>query len=216
MNGTFINLPSVKISNIKPKYKRFEEFTGVDETRNIAVWTANAMKFLSKSTDPRVALEVGVQIQERQRGGRLDVAMLNIEDCYLFVAETKVSFDKMMQEGRYESQMLAYETELKSVDTYCYKRAKFLVIGGKEADLLYKDQKFSTSGARGDLFYEVLRTHNFFFFSANALLALALKKLFVSAERYSLESIYSQMTSGDYVGMLSCGFIRRDGSIEPY
>ena len=216
MTGSFISLPPVKLSQLRPKYKRFEDFTGVNETKNIAVWTANAMKYLSTSLEPRIALEVGVQIEQRDRGGRLDVTLLNLKDKYLFVAETKVSFDKMMQEGRYESQMLAYETELQAVDSYNYKRAKFLVIGGKESDLLHKSQKLATCGARGELFYEVLRKHSLFFFSANALLAMALKKLFVSIEKYSLESIYPQITSGEYVGMLSSGLVRKDGSIEAY
>lgn len=216
LNGVFIDLPPVKLSHIRPVYKRFEDFTGVNETKNIAVWTANAMKFLSASADPRIALEVGVQIEQRDRGGRLDVTMLNLEDGYLFVAETKVSFDKMMQEGRYESQMLAYETELQAVDDYGYRVAKFLVVGGKESDLLHKNQPLSTAGVRSDLFYDVLRKHHLFFFSANALLAMALKKMFVSAEKYSLEAIFCQMTHGDYVGLLSCGFVRADGSIEAY
>lgn len=216
LNGEFINLPPVKLGQLKPRYKRFDDFTSVDETKNIAVWTANAMRYLSKSLEPRIALEVGVQIAKRDRGGRLDVSLLNLIDRYLFIAETKVSFDKMMQEGRYESQLLGYETELQAVDKYHYKRAKFLVVGGKESDLLHPKQKFSTSGPRGDLFYSVLNNHKFFFFSANALLALALKKLFVSIERYSLETIYPYITSGEYVGILSSGFVRRDGTIEPY
>jgi len=216
MTGEFINLPPVKISSIRPKYKNFEDFTGVNETRNIAVWTANALRYLSTSLEPRISLEVGIHIEKRDRGGRLDVTMLNLKDRYLFVAETKVSFEKMMQEGRYESQMLAYESELQTLDEYDYKRAKFLVIGGCESDLLHSRQERSTSGTRGDLFYEVLKKHHLFFFSANALLALALKKLFVSIEKYSIESIYERMTNGDYVGLLSCGFIKPDGSIEPY
>lgn len=216
LNGKFIDLPPVKIGQLKPKYKRFEDFTKVDETKNIAVWTANAMRYLSTSLEPRIALEVGVQISKRDRGGRLDVTMLNLKDKYLFVAETKVSFDKMMQEGRYESQLLGYETELEAVAEYGYNRAKFLVIGGRESDLLHKDQEYSTAGQRADLFYRILNKHNFFFFSANALLALGLKKMFVSIEKYSLENLYPYITSGEYVGMLSYGLVRNDGSIEPY
>lgn len=216
MNGEFINLLPVKLGQLNPKYRRFEDFTEVDETKNIAVWTANAMRYLSTSLEPRLALEVGVQISKRDRGGRLDVSLLNLKDHFLFVAETKVSFEKMMQEGRYESQLLGYETELRAVDYYNYQRAKFLVVGGRESDLLHPSQQYSTSGPRGELFYGVLKKHNFFFFSANALLALGLKKLFISIDKYSLETIFPQITSGEYVGMLSCGFILRDGSIEPY
>ena len=216
LNGKFVDLPPVKIGQLKPKYKRFEDFTGIDERKNIAVWTANAMRYLSTSLEPRVALEVGVQIAKRDRGGRLDVSLLNLKDRFLFVAETKVSFDKMIQEGRYESQLLGYETELEAVDNYGYKRAKFLVIGGKESDLLHPDQEYSTSGPRGRLFYQVLNKHKFFFFSANALLALSLKKMFVSIEKYSLENLYEFMTNGEYIGLLSCGLVRNDGTIKPF
>ena len=100
--GDFIRLPKVPLSQLALKYKSFEDFTSVKETENIAVWTANAMKFLSSSMEPRVALEVGLQIIQRDRGGRLDVTLLNVKDKYLFVAETKVDFAHMMGEGRYE------------------------------------------------------------------------------------------------------------------
>lgn len=216
LTGRLISLPAVKFSQSHTDYRRFEDFTGVHETKNIAVWTANILKFLSSEPAPRIALEVGVEIAQRARGGRLDVCLLNTSGRFLFIAETKVSFDKMMQEGRYESQMMAYETELKNADKYGYNRAKFLVIGGRESDMLHPDTSAATSGARGRLFYDVIVKHALFFFSAQALLALALKKLYVDNTKYSLESIYRHMTCGHYAGMLSCGFIRTDGSIETY
>ena len=55
-------------SSIKVRYKNFESFTAVDETKNIAVWAANAMKYLSTSLEPRLSLEVGVNISTRDRG----------------------------------------------------------------------------------------------------------------------------------------------------
>ena len=210
--GHFLNLPRVQFSQINVKYKCFEDFTAVDETKNIAVWTANAMKYLSSSLEPRIALEVGVHIQARDRAGRLDVSLLNIKDNYLFIAETKVDFEHMMSEGRYESQMVAYETELSGVPSNI-KRSKFLVIGGKESDLLPRGISGSTSSVRGDLFYSVLRDHKLFFFSANALLALGLMKLYVSINDYSLESLYPIMTSDKFVGILSSGVITADERI---
>lgn len=204
--GKFIHLPKVPISQLSVKYKSFEEFTAVDETKNIAVWTANAMKFLSKSLEPRLSLEVGLKINQRDRGGRLDVSLLNTKDKYLFIAETKVDFSHMMGEGRYESQMLAYETELEQVEPNI-KRAKFLVIGGRECDLLPSSVQGSTSGPRADLFYNVLNRHSLFFCSANALLALGLQKLYVSINNYSLESLYPIINSKNFVGLLSSGVV---------
>ncbi len=210
--GTFIQLPKVPISQLSVKYKSFESFTSVDETKNIAVWTANAMKFLSMSLEPRLSLEVGLRIIQRDRGGRLDVSLLNTRDNYLFVAETKVDFNHMMAEGRYESQMIAYETELEQVDD-SIKRAKFLVIGGRECDLLPSSIQGSTSGPRADLFYSVLRKQELFFFSANALLALGLQKLYISINKYSLESLYPIINSKRFVGLLSSGVVTTDGKI---
>ncbi len=216
LNGSFIKLPPVQAGRLKVPYRRFEDFTKVKETENIALWTAIAMKYLSKSTSPRIALEVGIQKNHADRDGRLDVSLLNTEDGYLFVAETKVSFEKMMQEGRYESQMRSYEIGLQSIDNYGFNRTKFLVVGGQESDLLHSSMPCSTSGGNSDLFYNVLRENNLFYASANGLLALALKKMFISAERYSLESIYDHITCGKYFGLLSCGFITKDLRIEPY
>lgn len=212
--GEFIRLPKVPLSQINVKYKSFEDFTSIKETENIAVWTANAMKFLSSSMEPRVALEVGLQIKQRDRGGRLDVTLLNIKDNYLFVAETKVDFTHMMAEGRYESQMVAYETELSQVSQNV-KRAKFLVVGGKESDLLPTNLAGSTAGPKGKLFYNVLREHNLFFISANALLALGLMKLYVSIKSYTLEHLYKIMVDNRYAGILSSGVITKDERLLP-
>lgn len=211
-NGTFIHLPKVLTSQLSVKYKSFESFTAVDETKNIAVWAANAMKFLSASLEPRLSLEVGLKINQRDRGGRLDVSLLNTRDKYLFIAETKVDFNHMMAEGRYESQMIAYETELEQVDNGI-KRAKFLVIGGRECDMLPSSIQGSTSGPRADLFYRVLCQQNLFFFSANALLALGLQKLYISINNYSLEALYPIINSKKYVGLLSSGVVTSDKKI---
>ena len=206
--GEFIKLPKVPISQFTVKYKSFEEFTSTDETRNIAVWTANAMKFLSSSLEPRISLEVGLQIRQRNRGGRLDVCLLNLKDKFLFVAETKVDFDHMIKEGRYEAQMIAYETELGQIPKEL-KRAKFLVIGGDESDLLP-----CNINPHAKLFYDVLRKHKLFFVSANALLALGLYKLYVS-NNYTLESLFHIMTNEQYLGLLSAGVVTRDEKIIP-
>lgn len=210
--GTFIHLPKVLTNQLSVKYKSFESFTAVDETKNIAVWTANAMKFLSSSLEPRLSLEVGLRIYQRDRGGRLDVSLLNTRDNYLFIAETKVDFNHMIAEGRYESQMIAYETELKQVDK-SIKRAKFLVIGGRECDLLPSSIQGSTSGPRADLFYCVLRQQKLFFISANALLALGLQKLYISLNKYSLEALYPIINSRKFVGLLSSGVVTAEKEI---
>jgi len=54
-----------------------------------------------------------------------------------------------------------------------------------------------------------------FFFSANALLALGLMKLYVSIKTYSLENLYKIMIDRNYVGILSSGVITRDEKLIP-
>lgn len=214
--GNFINIPKVPLSHLSVKYKSFEDFTNIRETENIAVWGANAMKYLSSSLEPRVSLEVGLIIQDRDRGGRLDISLFNTRDNYLFVAETKISFTSMMNEGRYETQMLGYEAELIRSCPTSIKRAKFLLIGDKESDLLPPSNPYCTGGRSSLLFYDVCREHNFFFISANAMLALGLMKMFVSVETYNLENLYSVMIDPNYIGLLSSGVVTADERIIPF
>lgn len=214
--GSFIKLPRVPMSQLRVEYKSFEEFTSVKETDNIAVWGANALKFLSSNLAPRVSLEVGLLIQSRDRGGRLDISVYNTEDNYLFIAETKTTFSSMMSDGRYESQLLGYERELSAECPQNINRAKFLVVGGKESDLLPPSHPNCTGGNASSLFYKVLRDNHFFFFSANALLALGLMKMYVSTEKYTLEHLFPIMTDSKYLGVLSSGVVYYDGSIHPF
>jgi NAD-dependent dihydropyrimidine dehydrogenase PreA subunit len=212
-SGKFIKLPSIRLQQFRIRYKSFEEFTSKDETTNISVWGANTMKYLSSSVNPRIGLEVGMKITNRDRGGRLDICLLN--KGLLFVAEAKISFDKMMNEGRFESQLIAYEEELKlaTLETEI-NYFKFLLVGGAESDLLPFTHSECTSkvGNRATSFYNTVIKNNFFFISSNALLSLALLKLF-RGESYSIENIYKKIFSKNVLGMLSCGLIVNNNGI---
>ncbi|MBS1578314.1 MAG: hypothetical protein JST29_01585 [Bacteroidetes bacterium] len=214
-NGTFLSLPIIRLNQFRVKYNSFKEFTEKDETTNIAVWGANILKYLSISNDPRIALEVGMIINTRDRGGRLDICLLNND--LLFVAEAKVSFDKMMNENRYVAQLKAYEEELQAATLdSTYKHFKFLLIGGTESDLLPQEHASCTSkvGNRAQQFYSSIVDNNFFFISANALLSLSLLKLF-KGDEYSIENIYTKYFSKDSIGLLSSGLIvNNNGTIE--
>jgi len=210
--GKFIELPKVETSNIKVKYQDFESFTSVDETENIAVWSANAMKYLSCSMEPKISLEVHVK-KTGARDGRLDVTMYNMRDRYLMVAETKTTFEDMMKDMRFESQLFAYNKELDNRCGSLIKHCTFLIIGGKESSLLPQThpQCTSVTGNQAGQFYSILQNRGYFFISANAMLALGLKKMFDSMQKYSLENIFDKVIStGNYVGLLSCGAIDRN------
>lgn len=211
-NGEFIKLPIIRLNQFKVKYKSFADFTSKDETTNISVWGANILKFLSVNSNPRLGLEIGMKIKTRDRGGRLDICLLN--ENTLFVAEAKVSFDKMMTENRYIAQLLAYEDEiLSSIVNQDLKHYKFLLIGGEETDLLPITHTECTSkvGYRAETFYNSLVENKLLFFSANALLALSLLKLFYG-DKYSIENIFSKNINENVVGVLSSGFVIKNGN----
>jgi len=172
------------------------------------------MKFLSSSLEPRLALEVNLKIKQRDRGGRLDICLFNVNDKYLFVAETKISMTDMIREGRFEAQMIAYETELQNECPVDIKKCKFLLIGGEESEMLPPDIEGCTAyKAHSDLFYDIICKNHFFFISANAMLALGLMKMFVSQRTYCLENLYEIMTNSNYIGLLSSGVVTKDRKI---
>jgi NAD-dependent dihydropyrimidine dehydrogenase PreA subunit len=214
--GKFLALPIVTFSHLKVKYKDFKSFTEVDETKNISVWGANTIKFLSKYDNNRIGLEIKMNIQNRDRGGRLDICLLS--ENYLIVAEAKISFKKMMQESRYLSQMLAYEEEITNtleslnISTKYYK---FLLIGGNETDLLPPSHPNCTSneGNQATLFYDNLKKHSLFFISANALLNLGILKLF-KGNNFAIENILDNISKNG-LGLLSAGFVNREEQICP-
>jgi len=211
-NKELIKLPILELSHIKLKYRSFQEFTEVNETKNIAIWSANTMRFLSFSKDCRIGTEIKMVIQARDRGGRLDICLLS--DNHLIIAETKVSFRKMMQENRYLSQMLAYQEEIENILTEIQSELthyKFLLIDGTETDLLPDNHSNCTSreGNQTKMFYDNLRNHNLFFISANALLLLGLLKLF-KGNNYSIENVLDKITRNNNLGLLSCGVVNKN------
>ena len=215
-NGSFIKLPKIRLSQFKVKYKSFSDFTSVDETKNISVWGANTLKFLSLSKNPQLGLEIGMNIKSRDRGARLDICSLNND--LLLVAEAKVSFSKMMNENRYLSQMIAYEEEILSnirENDNEISHYKFLLIGGNESDLLPPSHPECTSnvGNQSTIFYKNCMENNIFFISANALLSLGIKKIFFG-NSYSIDNLAKSIFSSDNVGLLSCGSINKNFEIK--
>lgn len=215
--GELIEIPYLKKISNQNKYKTLEEFAKVNETQNIAIWGASLIKFLSNDPKCRLGLEIKMIIQSRDRGGRLDICLYS-NDEYLFAAETKVSFRKMMQENRYVSQMISYKEEiknnLKSLNLEKIKNFEFLLVDDKESDLLFSSHPKCTSkvGNQADLFYQNLVDHKLFFISATALWALMLKKLIIDKEKYSLEKILSKIIVNDNYGLISSGVITKSGN----
>lgn len=212
--GDLINMPKLKTTQFSVVFKDFNDFTSKNETTNISVWGANTLKYLASNSDNRISLEVGMIINTRDRGGRLDICLYDNNNLY--VAEAKVSFKKMITEGRYLSQMIAYEEELEKTiaeTTKINEYYKFLLIGGNEKDLLPFNHPKCSSKA-GNLsfdFYNSCIEHNIKFISANALLALG--KLKLHGFNINISMIINDLYNKEYVGLLSCGFIDKNLNI---
>ena len=90
---------------------------------------------------------------------------------------------------------------------------KFLLIGGKESDLLPQSNANCTAkvGNRSQKFYETLVQHNLFFISTNALLTLGLLKLF-KGDDYSIDRIFSKIFTNTSYGLISSGLIVKEGN----
>lgn len=195
---------------LKSKYESFEDFSGIDETKNISVWAATTLKFIF-GEDSIVGTEIPMAIKQRDRDGRLDIGVL--AGNHLLVAESKISLRKMLAEGRYISQLIAYEEELSTLDSIKHRKIiakKFLLIGGDETDLLPPTHNLCTAkvGNNAEIFYDAVLKNNFVFVSARGLLALASAESISSSFNASskfIELLFNPST----IGILSNTVIKK-------
>ena len=195
---------SVDFFNPRGRYQGFENFTSVDETKNIAVWLGNTIKFLLGAKS-RVGLEIPVDIPGADRDGRLDVT--GILEEYLISCETKTTFKDMMSDKRFVEQMAGYERKLRAeTQPTSIRYNQFLVVGGAETDLLPISDPRCTSNLGGDaeLFYRLIRDHQIKFISAKSFLILGMKAL-LAEDHFNLEAELSTLLGSHSVGLLSCG-----------
>jgi hypothetical protein len=215
---SFLNGQFVKISEsndlsmlLSKKYSSFEDFASLNETQNIAVWALAMFKFLSIENDPVIGREINMIIKERDRGGRLDVCLLS-QNKHLFCIETKVNFEKMMQEDRYVSQLIAYKKEI--INTLenmssTFNAYEMILIDGDETKLLFPSHPNCSSkiGQQSELFYKNIKDHNLFFVSTSAIIGLVLKKLYIDNQKYSLEIVFPKIYKKNIFGLLSSGVV---------
>lgn len=186
------------------KFSSFDEFSAIDETRNISVWSATTLKFIF-GDKCIVGTEIPTTIKHRDRDGRLDIGVFT--GTQLLVAESKISLRKMLAEGRYISQLIAYQEELstlKLVQEGKIIAKKFLLIGGEETDLLPPTHKLCTSkvGNSADIFYQAVLKNDFVFVSARGLMALASAKL-ISPSYEASHKLINLLFNPETVGILS-------------
>ena len=207
-----INFSENSLDSFNAKYKSFEKYTGIQETANISVWGGNTARYLF-GINEKIGLEIPLTIEGRDRNGRLDICVL-AQDT-LIVMEAKIGLKKLMAEGRYESQILAYNEELSGLELkskYKVSSIKLLLIGDDEKDLLPQDHELCSSkvGNLSQNFYQSILKHNIQFISARGLLSLAMAKF--ANQNHSADKIFlNAFKDPNTVGLLSNTLIKKRG-----
>lgn len=207
--GTLLNeddFQNATFFNPLGRYQGFDDFTSIDETKNIAVWLGNTIKFLM-GPNSRVSLEIPIDIPGAYRDGRLDVS--GIISDFLITCETKTSFKDLMSDKRFVEQMSGYDKKLREETSPMGIRYKqYLVIGGAETDLLPPGHPRSTTtlGSDSDLFYRLLKEHKIQFVSAKAFLLLGMKAL-IEKDTFELENELDRLVPDNVIGLLTSGSI---------
>jgi ferredoxin len=212
IHDRLINLTEDVLDSCNSKYKSFEKFTGVKETTNISLWAGSTARYLF-GNDAKIGLEIPLSIGGRDRNGRLDICVLTKSN--LIIMEAKTGLKKMVAEGRFVAQILAYDEEISGLELEKRNRIssiKLLLIGDNENDLLPQTHEFCTSkvGNLSDTFYKAILTHGIQFISARGLLALAMSKLISpnnSIDNFFINAFKDQNT----VGLLSNTLIKKNG-----
>ena len=205
-----INLSFERLESAFGNYDSLEDYTSVNETKNISVWGATLLKS-AFSSNSEVGLEIPLTIQGRDRDGRLDICV--VTEGALIVFESKVNLKKMLAEGRYISQILAYEEELETLgvrERFGVEPYKLLLIGGDETDLLPPEHPRCTGkiGRLSEIFYEAAIKHRIKFISARGLLSLSIQKLLNPAGD-SLKVI-RELDNEDTLGILAGKLVKNN------
>lgn len=189
------------------KYQGFDDFTAIDETKNISVWLGNTIKFLLGS-ESRIGLEIPIDITGASRDGRLDVA--GIINDYLIVCETKTTFRDLMTDKRFVEQISGYDSIISmEAKNRNFRYNQFLVIGGHEKDLLPPNDSYESSkvGNDSEKFYGLLKSYGIKFISAKAFLLMGMNKL-INPTKFNLENQINSFFTENVVGLVTSGKIK--------
>jgi ferredoxin len=212
IKAAFLTLNELTLDSFNTKFNSFEKYTGVNETRNISIWAASVLKYVF-GVDSKVGLEIPLTIDGRDRNGRLDICLMSKN--HLIVMESKIGLKKLLAEGRYESQILAYDEEITSLkikERYQVDSIKLLLIGDNEKDLLPANHDLCNSkvGNLSDIFYQSILSRNIQFISARGLLALAISK-FYNTHMSIGDLLVKSFKDRNTIGLLSNTLIKRNG-----
>jgi len=224
--GRQVILPTFSPGSEFNKHSHFEDYTKVDELRHIALWVLSCFDKLSNTQehrDFRSGKEFEIELLNNPRNGRLDVVQLI--NNFITVVETKTTLESLLQDRRYITQNDSYSKQCKAdVANYNnrnnvnYEVETLLVMGGEETDIFpagHPDCTTGSVGRKSDLFYKEIIDNNVKFISANAIWLFTQYKLNFNTE-YNWNDLIKKLYSGNYVGLLTGGFIKADRSIEKF
>jgi hypothetical protein len=214
-----VNFTGETLDSCNNKYLSFEKYTGINETKNISVWGGSIAKYIFGGS-AKLGLEIPLRINGRDRNGRLDICVLS--PSALVVIEAKVSLRKLMAEGRYEAQILAYDEELATLNlenAYKVASIRLLLIGDNETDLLPQEHDLCSSkvGNMSQNFYKSIIKNGIKFISARGLLSLAMSK-FINPNFLADEYFIDAFNDPNTIGLLSNTLVKKNGNnivLEP-
>lgn len=193
---------------LKNPIKNLEDFTGINETKNIQPWAAGILNHVC-SRENRIGMEVPVFNMDYDRNGRLDIGSMTKD--YLLAMESKISLDEALKDERFIEQQKKYTVEIeKSIENYIY----LTLFGGKETDLLPVTHKDCTGkiGGKSQRFYSMVENYGIRFLSANAVWCMCCKYL-AEGEHYAWDNfLVNLFDDRNCMGLLSAGKVVKQGS----
>lgn len=211
--GGLTNLPYFK----NRKTNTFEEFTSMKETTHLSLWASSVMNFLASSKDSRIGKEIEIMKMDNPRDGRLDVCVDN--QNYVFVGECKVDLNSLLVENRFRIQIPSYTRECyRFLNEFNQKHKShkklmvFLIIGGKETDLLPQHHPHCSSrvGNKAERFYRDLLKFDIKFISANSILVMMFYSL-CNKKRLCWDIfLKSLLEDKNFIGLVTGGMIIND------
>ncbi len=209
--GRAIELPWFEIIDADvEKFKRFEDYTKVNEVGNIAVWVLAALSYLSPG-DLRLGKEIEILQDGNPRDGRLDVAAMR--DVSVLMIETKKTLEALLTENRYAVQMKGYHRQgLVDMKQHIHSTDLTLLlgIGGEETDLYPPGHPDCIGGKVGDkakIFYDKIYAEGIRFISANALWGLVAYKFVLQKDIDIFILLKNSFARADVYGLLSGGLV---------
>lgn len=204
-NSNYFELPTSK-NIINPIFKNLEDFTSINETKNIQPWAAGILKNTS-SNECRIGMEIPAFNNDYDRNGRIDICAIN-QNNRLLIMESKVSLDDALKDERFVEQEKKYTNEIRK---YSSNFLYLTIFGGMETDFYPTTSEYCSGiiGNKTNRLYKLITDNNMKFISANALFIMCCKYLI--DQKYSWDNfLYKVFSNNDVIGLLSSGVLVKE------